>query len=100
MSKPTPATERDELIKTIHSLMHQPIYAVIYPETEMENGYEVASRVVDYLATQKKQLLEAVLEGQKEYYEKHMNYAPDGDPSHVRLMAVPVSHIKKLMEEV
>lgn len=95
MSKPTPDTERDELTKTIHSLMHQPSHAVIYPETEMENGYEVASRVVDYLATQKKQLLEAVLNGQ----EICNDCNHDGEDLE-SVPYVPVSHIKKLMEEL
>lgn len=34
-----------EEIEVIHKLMFQPSYVVIYPETEMENGYKVAKRI-------------------------------------------------------
>lgn len=55
MTTPQPHSA-DEDLKDIHRLLHQPSYVVIYPETEMENGYEVAQRV---LADRKKHELQA-----------------------------------------
>lgn len=49
-------------LKEIHKMLFQPEYAVLYPETDIENDWELSRRVAKYLTTQKAELLNQVEE--------------------------------------
>lgn len=93
MSKPTPATERDEpnFRNDILSIFAR--VGVPHPDLD-ETSAQMLQDICYAFATQKKQLLEAVL-------EMRLTTIQVGTTSiTIDQEYVPVSHIKKLMEEV
>ena len=77
-------------LEKIHALIHQPSYALVYPETSRELGYPIEKRIIAY----KDKAVEEVLDR----LEKHSDGLPCtvrySDGSVERMRVVPLSAIQ------
>lgn len=56
--------------------------------------------IQEFIASEKRALLERLEDRSKRYYEVKLNNAPDGDPSRVEVSAIPLSAITKEKEKL
>lgn len=82
LKDPSTEVEADKIkgrqeLDEIHNLIHQPSFAVVYPETEIELGYPVARRILDWHNKQ----IEELLDRAKHIAEPNL----DEDPYHYQV---------------
>ena len=87
-------------MKTIDDLLFEAI------ESASSYTHKVTAEEADYIQEQAKQAILTLIEQEKKelldrledrrhsYYKKELNYAPDGDPSRVEVLAIPLTAIE------